>query len=63
MIPEIHVQKLLPYALAMGYSSMDNDRGYDRKMAEFYALVNDVKGERGLRGYPTEVVTDNPVIR
>ena len=49
MIPEIHVQKLLPYALAMGYSSMDNDRGYDRKMAEFYALVADVKGERGLR--------------
>ncbi len=62
-IPEIHVHRLIPYALAMGYSHREDDRMYQQKMAEYYALANEVKGERHMRGYPDGVVHDNVVIR
>jgi len=62
-IPEIDVMKLIPYALAMGYSFRENTTKYERKMAEFFAGAESVKNERAMRAYPEDVVTDNPVIR
>jgi len=63
MIPEIHVHRLIPYALAMGYGHRGDTVRQNQKMVEYYGLANEVKGERHMRGYPDGVVHDNVVIR
>ena len=62
MIPEIHVQRLIPYAISMGYASRGDHARARREMDEYERLRAQVKGERGLRGYPDGVVHNNPVI-
>jgi len=63
MIPEVDAQRLIPYALAMGYAYREDRRNQAFQMAEYYALREEVKNERAMRSYPEFVVTDNPVIR
>ncbi len=63
MIPEIHVQRLIPYALSKGYASIRDRRNARIEMAEYERLRDEVIGERNLRGYPDGVVHRNPVIR
>ncbi len=61
-IPEIHVQRLIPYAVSMGYASRGDHTRAKREMDEYERQRDEVKGERGLRGYPDGVVHNNPVI-
>ncbi len=61
-IPEIHVQRLIPYAISKGYASRGDHARAQREMLEYERLRDKEKGERGLRGYPDEVVHKNPVI-
>ena len=63
MIPEIHVQRLIPYAISMGYASQGKHGRARVEMQEYERKRDEVIGERNLRGYPTEVVHRNPVIR
>lgn len=63
MIPEIDAHRLIPYALAMGYSFREDRINRNSQMQEYYALRDEVKNERAMRGYPEYVVTNNPVIR
>ena len=62
MIPEIHVQRLIPYAISMGYASRGDHTRAKTDRKEYDRLRDEVKGERGLRGYPDGVVHNNPVI-
>ena len=63
MIPEIHVQRLIPYAISMGYASLRDHARASREMVRYELLRDEVIGERGLRGYPDHVIHNNPVIR
>ena len=63
MIPEIHVQRLIHYAISMGYASQGKHAQARVEMQEYERKRDEVIGERNMRGYPTEVVHRNPVIR
>jgi len=63
MIPEIYVEKLLPYARAYGYNDMGNTEKFLFWMAEYERLRDQAAISRPGRAYPDTIFNDSALIR